>query len=504
MSVGAGQGYVRCFRTAIAQRLGLQFDDARIGFLGTVLQRRLARLDMPAPHYLCALTAGMLPAEPAALAEELTVSETYFFRNSEQFRALVDVVAPARMRVAANNNRLTVLSAGCASGEEAYSLAIALHDAFPDPNGRVEIRAVDLNPAALARAARACYSPWALRETPADIRRRWFRPSGRELILAEPARALVHFENRNLARDDAALWQPQSFDVVFCRNVIMYFTPDQARALLARFARSLRPGGYLFLGYAETLRGLSDDFELQQSHETFYYRRKDDAPAAISLHREPPNAVAPPAAAPHSGRPDGDWMETIRGASDRVAALVAAMPVAGPSAPPATGHWDLAAALDLLRGERFSDALALISRLPPASANDPDVLLLTATILAHGGQPVAAEETCRRLLSIAGLNAGAHYVLALCREAVGEAASAAEHDRIAIYLDGSFAMPRLHLGLLIRRSGDRDAARRELGQALVLLRREDPQRLSMFGGGFGRTGLISLCAAALRDSGGNQ
>jgi chemotaxis protein methyltransferase CheR len=129
-------------------------------------------------------------------------------------------------------------------------------------------------------------------------------------------------------------------------------------------------------------------------------------------------------------------------------------------------------------------------------------LLLEATLLAHSGQSVAAEKTCHRLLAMDELNAGAHYILALCQETKDERTDAIEHDRIAIYLDPAFAMPRLHLGLLARRINDRDLARRELGQALILLQREDASRVLLFGGGFGRDALIALCESALRDCGG--
>jgi chemotaxis protein methyltransferase CheR len=105
------------------------------------------------------------------------------------------------------------------------------------------------------------------------------------------------------------------------------------------------------------------------------------------------------------------------------------------------------------------------------------------------------------LLACDELNAGAHYLLALCRESAGDRARALEHDRTAIYLDASFAMPRLHLGLMARRAGDAEAARRELTQALPLLKREDASRLLLFGGGFGREALISLCQAELKSAG---
>jgi chemotaxis protein methyltransferase CheR len=100
------------------------------------------------------------------------------------------------------------------------------------------------------------------------------------------------------------------------------------------------------------------------------------------------------------------------------------------------------------------------------------------------------------------MSAGAHYLLALCREKAGDGRSAADHDQAAAYLDPGFAMPHLHLGLLARRAGQPDAARRELSEALSLLEREDSSRLLMFGGGFGRDSLISICRAELLACGG--
>jgi chemotaxis protein methyltransferase CheR len=158
--------------------------------------------------------------------------------------------------------------------------------------------------------------------------------------------------------------------------------------------------------------------------------------------------------------------------------------------------------LDLLRNERFTEALDLVHELPPESKHDPDVLLLRALLLAHAGRLTAAEQVCEELLAVDELNAGAHYVLALCREGVGDRRGAADHDQVAVYLDPLFAMPRLHLGLLARRAGDREAAQRELTQALLLFQREDASRVLFFGGGFNRDTLVTLCRAELEACGG--
>ncbi|HEX3953046.1 MAG TPA: protein-glutamate O-methyltransferase CheR [Stellaceae bacterium] len=486
------------FRAAIAAGMGLLFDDARVGFLGEVLQRRVDRSGLPAQVYLSALAARADKSEQAALARELTVGETYFFRNHEQFAALAEIAVPDRMRANAASRTLRLLSAGCASGEEPYTLAIVAREWVADPAWTIKIRATDINPAALERAERGRYSTWALRETPASVQARWFHPAGRELLLDDSVRQAVRFDERNLAVDDAELWQPGSLDIVFCRNVIMYFAPDQARALIERIVEALQPGGYLFLGHAETLRGLSDDFHLKHTHGTFYYQRKAELGQA-----DPPRAafVGSPARVHEATALDENWIDLIRQASERVAALTATPCRARPHTPAAPAV-DLVRVLELMRSEQFAEALALLRALPAASGRDPETLLLEAMLLAHSGSLPAAEDTCKRLLAIDELNAGAHYVFALCRESAADRTGAAEHDRVAVYLDPAFAMPRLHLGLMARRAGDRGAARSELAQAVVLLKREDASRLLLFGGGFNREALLTLAESALRDCGG--
>lgn len=494
---------VERFRSVVVLRLGLQFDDGKRGFLGAVLQRRLERLKLPSTIYLQDLEEHPPACELSALAQELTVTETYFFRNHEQFEVLAEIVVPERMRIQTRSKTLRLLSAGCASGEEAYSISIVACETVADPSWKTSVRAVDLNPGALEKARLGRYSAWALRETSSDTRRKWFRPEGSAMVLEAAARALVEFEERNLADDNPDLWQTAAYDAIYCRNVMMYFAPHQARALVARPARALAPGGYLFVGHAETLRGLSDAFHLRHTHGTFYYQRKECP--ANDLPRSPPSTektVSLASASCLAPALSYSWIDTIREASERVGALIAAHEAPGALHPPPKPRWDRARALDLLRQERFGEALAYILDLPPESGGDPDILLLEAMLLAHGHRIIEALDCCQRLLSIGELNARAHYVFPLCRESLGNCGDAREHDRIAVHLDPAFAMPRLHLGLLARRAGDRAAARHELGQALALLDREDASRVLLFGGGFDREALIAACATALRDCGG--
>jgi chemotaxis protein methyltransferase CheR len=405
------------------------------------------------------------------------------------------------MRARRAHKELRLLSAACSSGEEPYSMAMVAHETIGDPSWKVSVRAVDVNPSALERALRGRYSVWALRETPADMRAKRFRENGRDVTLDDTVRAMVAFEQANLASENASLWQPAAYDVIFCRNALMYFEPDQMRAVIERIARSLSPGGFLFLGHAETLRGVSNHFHLCNTNETFYYQLKNGTePRRERIVQFVPRQVGP--RMPQAGQ-DVAWFDEIRRASERVAALLP-----GANAPEAAQEsprpFNSALALDLLRQERFAEALHHVRVEARRPRQDIDALLLEAVLLVHCGQIEAADDVVSRLLRFNEHNAAAHYIRALCREQAGAHGAAIEHNRAAANLDPTFAMPRLHLGLLMRRSGDREVARREFAQALELFGREGDSRILMFGGGFGRQALIDLCESALGECGGRD
>ncbi len=491
MGAATDPAAVAAFRASIADTLGLLVDDARLGDLAELLGRRAAGRGSSVRAYLDGLaSAGAAHPEWRDLVPELTVGETYFFRHWEQLRAFVEVALPARR----GERTLRVLSAGCASGEEPYTLAMLLRGEGIDPSS-VAVRAFDLNPASLQRAARGRYSRWSLRETPDELRRRWFAEEGKELVLDASIRAMVAFEERNLAHDDPAAWAPGSYDVVFCRNVLMYFAPEQARAVVARIASALAPGGYFFLGHAETLRGVSDDFVLHNTHGTFFYQRKGGAPAS---RRSDVSAPSPVVGALPPLDLDAWWVDAIRGSSDRIRDLADPAPSAEVIARPAPPV-DLGPALALLERERFAEALDALRDLP----DDDEVVLVRAALLVHGGRSAEAQSLAETLVARDARHAGARYILALCREGAGDPAGAAAHDRAAARLDPTFAMPRLHLGLMARRAGERRDAARELGEALRLLLVENPRRLLLFGGGFGRDGLVALCRTEIARLGGS-
>jgi chemotaxis protein methyltransferase CheR len=417
------------------------------------------------------------------------------------------VALPERLAARAASRSLRLLSAGCASGEEAYSLAMLLKQRGVEPDFQVTVQGVDLNPEALEKASRGVYSAWSMRETPAEMKERWFSRRGRDFVLEPSVRGAVRFDQHNLIVPSPGLIPQASFDIIFCRNVLMYFTTEHAASIVEQLARALAPGGFLFLGHAETLRGLSHAFHLRHSHGAFYYqvRERPFVEQGLAALQRDASATPRPVALPASEWV-GTWLETVERSSSRIRQL------SGPgtssrasteheASAPSLAH-DLDRSLQLLREERFGEALAAMQHLPPEKTADRAALLLRAALLTQQGETQLAEQTCHELIRIDDLNAGAHYLLALCLERRGDGDGAVEQDRIAVYLDPAFAMPHLHLGLMARRKGEVVIARDELGHALSLLEREDEARLLLFGGGFGRSALLSLCRSQLSNLGG--
>ncbi|WP_432825044.1 CheR family methyltransferase [Dactylosporangium sp. CA-092794] len=501
-------GGVERLRRLLAERLGMAFDDKKDSLLAEILQQRATQHGLSDRGYLDRLATAWT-AELAALAEALTVNETYFFRNIEQFRVLDQVALPERLRGRAGDRRLDLLSVGCSTGEEAYTLAMVVAGRVPD-GWETAIVGLDVNRGALRKAMAGRYSTWSLRETPEAARRRWFQAGDDGVEIDARLRGRVRFVEHNVAREDLLLFAPDTYDVVFCRNLLMYLTPDAGRAVVERITRALTPGGYLFLGHTDTLGSRPPGLSVHHSHGTFYYRREtaqgDRRETAPGDRRETAQGDRRETAR-REGAP-GDWRELARKPEARPVARkpeagsVARKPEAGSvarqaEAVPVVRPRPREQAVRLLQAERFGDALRVLDAITGAEADRPDTWLVRGCALAHLGDTGRAAELCRRLLERDSLFADAHQLLADCCEGDDDHAAAQRHHRIAAQLDAGFAMPRLRLGLLARRLDDRRTAEVELDRAVRLLRDETAERIALFGGGFGRAALIALCRAEL-------
>lgn len=502
---------VERFVELVEELLGIECAPWQIERLPSLLRERAQKgRHADVATYLRSLSMAKRSSdELSALAEELTVGETYFFREPKQLDVMIAVAIPALL---SNKRRspgpLRILSAGCSSGEEAYSIALSLrHRADERTAAEAQIVGVDMNPAALQKAREAIYSSWSLRSTPDAVRDRWFSPKGQGARLRPEIGSMVKFERRNLLLDDPAFFRPGAFDIVFCRNVTIYFSPAATRKVVGALERSITPGGFLFLGHSETLRGLSDEFDLMQSHETFYYQKKDLArPGTVPRPNSPigdPAAALSSAALPAEAPPElgmDAWMKAILRSSARIEAATKKLEETSSKDTPAP-QAQLNKALELFQAERFDEALVLLRSSRDKGALGPLADILRAVICVNLGLFAEAEAACAPLRFDEARGASAHYILGLCCEHEGNPERAANHLRSAIHLDPTFAMPYIRLGRLARASGDIDEARATLRRAADLIARERPDRILLFGGGFQRSALLELCRAEIQACG---
>ena len=276
------------FRSAVARRLGLQFDDDRLGMAGRCPA-------VPTRH--CRAASDLISCPPgnrgSVCRARRTGAETHGCGNAllPQRRSISCVRAngPARShRFSSQFRSLRILSAGCASGEEAYSIAILIRDSI-DPAWHTSILGVDVNPEMVRKASRGRYSAWALRETPADIRQRWFtapRAATSWLTTVCGRRSLRRTQSR-AGRSTALAGRCLRHRVLQkCAHVLHEGAREDCHGA---HQPALKPAGYLFLGHAETLRGISDDFQLKHTPRDVLLPTKgwSAAPGAIA-------AVPPP------------------------------------------------------------------------------------------------------------------------------------------------------------------------------------------------------------------
>jgi chemotaxis protein methyltransferase CheR len=216
--------------------------------------------------------------ERQKLIPRLTNNESYFFRESGQLEVLRNEVLPelSSHDRSAGRPHIDILSAGCAAGEEAYSLAIIVHESVLSASPRVRITGVDLDPEALERARTACYGENAFRRVDPDVRDRYFSAAAPGRWRLDPRIArMVQFQQANLADPTWARALPPQ-DVIFCRNLLIYFGDDTIRRVVDTFYDLLRPGGSLFLGHAETLSRVPTKFVTVRRPGAIYYRRPED------------------------------------------------------------------------------------------------------------------------------------------------------------------------------------------------------------------------------------
>ena len=271
----------RLLRDLFATRTGLHFGPEARFTLERRLRERLTILKLPSfaeyHHYLRFGTQA--DSEWDEALDLLTTNETYFFREERQLRAFQNEILPMLQKLARPRRRLAVWSAGCSTGEEAYTIGVLIHasNLFPrDPQGDsrwdVRVYGSDIARRCVAAARRGVYSESSFRTTPPDLRRAFFQQRADGWHVSDTIRSLCHFGQMNLLDDDRSRVFGKA-DAIFCRNVLIYFDARARKTAIEVLYDRLNPGGVLLLGHSESLLNVSTAFELLHLRDDLVYRK---------------------------------------------------------------------------------------------------------------------------------------------------------------------------------------------------------------------------------------
>jgi chemotaxis protein methyltransferase CheR len=386
------------------------------------------------------------------VAGALSVGETYFFRDPAQLRLFTDEVLPRLLLARPLEHVLKIWSAGCASGEEPYTIAMLL-----DERGLLEracIVATDISHAALEQARAGLYGSWSLRAMPPMAGKRYLQPVGRNYQLSAALRAAVQFERRSLIEGAPACSNDAltRFDVIFCRNVLIYLTPEACAQVSRLLANSLAPGGVLLTGASDPFLDLPALWQRGTSEAGVLYRRLESAVAPASSARGAQQAPKTDTAAP---RPN---------------------PARAPARP------------SLAHAPTRSSPPAAPSPSPPASASERIKLVAKRD---GAEQAVAA---CREQLGRQPLAAELHLLHASLLIELGRDAEAAEALRGLLYLDATAALGHFLSGLVFRRQGERRKAARAYRRVVALCAAHPEDAPVPWGDGVSHRGLAEAAA----------
>jgi chemotaxis protein methyltransferase CheR len=411
--------------TFVASQLGLHFPQERWEDLSHSMTTAAREQGSgTADAYARGLLSRPLSrTEMETLAAHLTVGETYFFREKPSFDLLEQSVLPELIRTRRQGDKiLRIWSAGCCTGEEPYSIGMLLDRLIPDAaDWSITILATDINVRSLEAATAGVFGEWSFRGIPAGIRERYFSPlRGGKMAISPRIRRMVTFAVLNLAEDTypSLVNNTSAIDVVLCRNVLMYFTPDTVARAVDGFHRALVPNGWLLVAPSEASQVYFRHFTVVGLPEVIFYRKPAEPPAQLV---DMPDFQAAPEEPHHRAElPRQEAVEV-------------------PNAPTADSPADL------------------------------------ARRLANQGKLAEARDVCCRAISQDPLNPSYRFLRAMVEQEQGMLDDAMKSLEQALYLDQDFVMAHFALASLGKRLGRHAVSRRHFRSALDLLEGLEPE-----------------------------
>lgn len=386
------------------------------------------------------VSSQLMKQEVEILASHLTIGETYFFREKKSFEVIEEHILPELIRSRMENERrLRIWSAGCATGEEPYSIAILLSRMIPDlKDWNITILATDINPHFLTKAQKGLYGEWSFRDVPPWIRN-YFNKTKHGFEIIPDIKKMVTFSYHNLAEDSypSLVNNTSAMDIIFCRNVLMYFSKVRAKHVIQALYSCLVEGGWLVVSPVETSQVLYSQYVIVNFPGAIFYKK--DFVGSQRKEEFILEKIYPPP-------------EEIREEKK------AAEPDAYKEA------------LMLYQQGLYAQ---VVDKLIDLASQDIDTkaIVLLARAYANYGKTVQALEWCEKAIAIDRLNPGCHYLHAMILQERGQVEEAVKSLLRALYLDQDFVLAHFALGNLSKQQGKLKESDRHFENALALLGR---------------------------------
>lgn len=431
------------------------------------------------------------------LASHLTIGETYFFRESQSFELLEMRVLPELINRRRDvDRRLRVWSAGCATGEEAYSIAILLKRVIPDfKDWQITVLATDVNPDFLAKAADGVYGEWSFRGAAPGFKERYFtkKPNSRFEILPDIKR-MVTFCYLNLAQNNfpSLLNNTNAMDIIFCRNVLMYFVPERAKQVIDKFHLSLLDDGCLIVGLCETSHVLFEQFgTINYSGAIVYKKENYKISGRFSGAIETPTPTLIESIAPISF----------------IATTASEVPVAESIDPSSvvdaqepnrlTAEQTLyAASADFYNQGLYVEAAQALVQFMALNPGDGKGAELLARVYANQGKLAEASHCAEQAVAADKFNPSCHVLQAIILQEQGAMLEAIQALQRAVYLEPKLILAHFQLGDIARRQNKTVDAARHFGNARALLAAYSPDQVLADFDGMSAGRLIEIIRSA--------
>jgi len=474
----------------VAIRTGLHFSGEKLKDLERGILSAASELGFLVPNacFDWLMTDSMSQRDIEILASFLTIGETFFYRDRKCFDAFREKILPELINSRSRKEKdIRIWSAGCCTGEESYTIAIIIREAIQDIScWNITIRATDVNRRFLIKAMNGVYSDWSFRDTPSNFREHYFRSTGaRQYEILPEIRKMVDFSMLNLADNiyPSVINNTNAVDVIFCRNVLMYFTTEQAVCVIRRFYNSMSDNGYLIVSPSETSQVLFSQFEPVNINGIIFYRKsaasrlitdsdKDDLQSAIyeaittsdKCADESYFDIYPDRAPEETG--DSKILEISKDVINEEE---------GDSILKPEKEYDaMTEALTLFSAGNYRETVNILLQYIEQNIEDVPGIILLSRAYANIGELAEARRWCERAINKEKLNTEYYHLLSVILIEQNEPALAENYLHKALYSDPDYALAHFTLGNLLKSQGREKEACRHFNNTLMVLSKQSP------------------------------